>query len=193
MDQYPYPRNEEKEAEIAQFQILRYLGSTVIKYPRSTEHVEVVDTPVGMHDERYIPVLPSMGSSAQLSSRAIISTRKDYSWSVLYAYQPDLVLPKHIVVANLADDTRGKITKKKYFIDPVTGDVDHETLPRTSRLYRLADGLRSVGYVTQNIALSHIEHTVREKLPSSQPKATPLSGKQMLVNFLHSISRTDQR
>ncbi len=189
MNYYPGSDNQERQSEETQFQILRYLGTIVTDNPRSTGSIEVVDTPVGQHDDRYVSGLRSMGSTIQLSSRAIISTAEDYKWSVLYAYDPDDVLPKHIVVASLPDDTFYKIIKRKYFIDPITGDVCHETLPRESRLRSITNCIKSVGYVAQNIALSHLEQTVIEAKRSPQLVATSPQSKRTLVNFLHSISR----
>lgn len=189
MNHYPGSDDQERQSEETQFQILGYLGTIVTNNPRSSGDTEVVDTPVGQHDERYVSGLSSIGSTIQLSSRAIISTAEDYKWSVLYAYDPDDVLPKHIVVASLPDDSFYKITKRIYFIDPITGDVCHETLPRESRLRSIANCIKSIGFVTQNIALSHIEQTVTEAKRSPQLVATSPQSKRTLVNFLHSISR----
>jgi hypothetical protein len=190
MDQYPRPSSEAQQAESFQFQVLNYLGLVVLKYPRSTENVQVIDTPVDEYAQQHSLGLRSLGSSAQLSSRTIISTEKGHKWSVLYAYEPDTAMPKHVVIASLADDIGSRNTRREYHIDPVTGDVCHRTLWRMKRLHRVANRIVSAGYAAQNIALSYSKKSDAKASRLLQPKPTSLQGKQTLRNFLHDITHT---
>lgn len=193
MDHYPPVTPAEIQAEQTQFQILNYLSQVMLKNPRAVGEITVRDTPVSVYDNRLENNSQLPGSQQSLSSRLIISHNKTSPWAILYANQPDEILSKHIVIVALPDDKISKTHKQRYFIDPVSGQVDYDSLPIHSKLRKLSAGIKLAGHIMRNVAICHGGQWSESEQNPPHP-VRPLASQQTsdrLLSFLKQIAQSD--